>query len=130
MARIQSTILRSTLKTLLPDALILNYAKELRVVQRLRKVDVVALVWTLVLSFQVGAERSIEGLRHGYQKSTGEGIVRSSFYKRLSAPLAKLLRKLALEAMETLGHASAAPKGCLRRRSRCGRDGVLDGTGS
>ena len=113
MARLQSTSLRSTLKSVFPDALVFRYARELKVVRRIRKVDIVALVWTLVLAFQIGADRTIEGLRHGYQKTAGRGLVRSAFYKRLNARLAKLLRKLALEALDTLGATAAAPKGYL-----------------
>ena len=78
MARLQSTSLRSTLKSVFPDAVVFRYARELKVVRRLRKVDIVALVWTLVLAFQVGADRTIEGLRHGYQKTAGRGLVRSA----------------------------------------------------
>ena len=83
------------------------------VVRRDRKVKVAALVWTLALGFQAGTERTIEALRHVYQKVAGHGIVRSAFYTRLSTSLAKLLRSLALEAMETLGESCAAPGGYL-----------------
>ena len=113
MARFQNTTLRSTLKSVLPDSLIRDRAEEFGVVRRKRKVDIVALVWALILGFQVGADRSIEGLRHAYLKIAGGDIVRSSFHDRLTAHLARLLRKLALEAMEALGHSSAAPKGYL-----------------
>ena len=59
MARVQSTILRSTLKGVLPDDEIRRHAEELGVVRRKRKVDIVALAWALILGFQVGADRSI-----------------------------------------------------------------------
>ena len=113
MAHKQITTLRSTVINVLPADRIRLYAMAFGVVQRKRKVDVVALVWTLVLGFQVGADRTIEGLRHGYQKTVGRGIVRSSFQKRLNTRLAKLLRKLALEALDTLGAGAAAPRGYL-----------------
>ena len=41
--------------------------RELGVVQRERKVDLAALVSTLVLGFQVGSSRTLEGLRVAYQ---------------------------------------------------------------
>ena len=113
MARVQRSTLRSTLKGVLPDDLIRERAQAFGVVRRTRKVDIVALVWALALGFQTGAERSIEGLRHAYLRVAGVRVVRSSFYDRLTRGLARLLRALALDAMETLGRASQAPKGYL-----------------
>jgi putative transposase len=113
MARVQSTTSRSVLNSVISNGLILSHAETFGVVRRRRKVDIVALVWSLVLGFQVGADRTIEGLRHAYQRAAGRGIVRSSFYKRLNTRLAKLLRKLALEAMDTLRDSAAAPRGYL-----------------
>ncbi len=88
-------------------------ADRLGVVQRDRKVSVFALVWTLVLGFQSGSERTLEALRHVYQKMAGHSIVRSAFYTRLTAPLTKLLREVALEAMDSLSASAAAPRGYL-----------------
>ena len=47
------------LTSVLPDWLIEKHAEQLEVVERLRKVDPVVLVWTLVLGFPAGAKRTI-----------------------------------------------------------------------
>lgn len=84
------------------------------VLRRSRKVDVYALVWALVLGFQIGAERTLESLRHAYQRAAGHSLARSAFYTRLSAPLAAMLRQMALELMEDLRSGAAAPGGYLK----------------
>ena len=48
-------------------------------VVRVRKVDIVALFWTVVLGFGVGEERSLAGLRRAYQRTTGQRLEESSF---------------------------------------------------
>ena len=88
--------------------------RELGVVQRERKVDLAALVSTLVLGFQVGSSRTLEGLRVAYQTVARHTIARSAFYGRLNDRLAELLRHLALDAISKVGGEPAAPKGYLR----------------
>ena len=86
MTRIQSTTLRSCLKTVLPDAVIRRRADEFGVVRRKRKIEIAALVWTLVLGFQVGADRTIEGLRHGQGKARGRCVRSPSAPKNSRRP--------------------------------------------
>jgi len=69
-------------------------AKRFGVVKRDRKVDAFWLVWTLILGFQVGAKRTIEGLRQTYERASGDTVARSAFYDRLAPALAKLLYRL------------------------------------
>jgi IS4 transposase len=88
-------------------------ARRFGVVERQRKVDIFALVWTLVLGFQVGAKRTLEGLRQAYEARVGETIVRSAFYTRLTSKLAQMLRSLALESVEKLGPAVRLTDGHL-----------------
>lgn len=113
MARTKHIAPGEALATLLSRRKIEASARRLGVVRRDRKVDIFALVWTLVLGFQVGAERTLEGLRLAYQKAAGHGLVRSAFYTRLTARLAEMLRRLALEAMDELGGKATAPGGHL-----------------
>lgn len=87
--------------------------KALGVVKRERRINLVALVWTLTLAFQGGASRTLEGLRLAYQRVAGHTIARSAFYTRLTDALAALLKRLACEGIERLGEGAASPKGYL-----------------
>ena len=79
---------------------VLDRSSITKAVRRERKVDVFALVATLVFAFQVGASRSLDGLRESYVCAARQTVARSTSYARLSAPLAKSLREL---VRETLG---------------------------
>lgn len=109
----EGTSLLAALATVIVPTRVRELASELGVVTRQRKVDVVALVWTLVLAFDVGSDRTIESMRNGYERATGKSLVRSSFYDRLTKALAELLRRLALEAVEQLGHKAHVAGGYL-----------------
>ena len=61
-------------------------------VRRRRKVDIVALFWAVVLGFGMGRKRTISGMRRLYEKATGQTIEESSFYSRLNACFAKMMR--------------------------------------
>jgi putative transposase len=113
MAHPKTTSLASTLATLLPRERVEAEARRLGVVTRQRKVDVLALVWALVLGFQVGTERTLEALRHAYQQGANQSIARSAFHDRLTAQLALLLHNLASVGLETLAGAIGVPPGCL-----------------
>ena len=106
-----STLLTRQLATLLPRDRVERGARRFGVVKRTRKVDIHALVWTLVLGFQVGAERTLEALRSAFQRAAG----RSAFHDRLTPRLAQLLHALAMEAVETLAVVPGANAGYLAR---------------
>ena len=89
MACSNPPLLGEALASSLPRDHVEATARRLEVVKRKRKVDIVALVWTLVLGFQAGTQRTIDALRTTYQTATGDTLERSSFYARLTAPLAK-----------------------------------------
>lgn len=88
--------------------------RELGVVRRDRKVNLVALVSTLVLGFQVGSTRTLEGLRVAYQSLARHTIARSAFYGRLTGRMAELLRLLAFDAIAKVGDTPTAPQGYLK----------------
>ena len=88
-------------------------ARRLGVIQRQRKVDLHALVLSLALGFQVGARRSLESLRHAYQKASGQTLVRSSFYARLNGALATLLQRLCVLVMRELAETARLPRAWL-----------------
>jgi len=113
MAQSDSNTLDARLATLLPRSMVEEVARERGVVQRQRKVDVYALVWTLVLGFQTGSARTIEALRGAYQRVSSQNLARSAFYDRLTAELAATLRQLAVRAMDSLGRKVPTPQGYL-----------------
>ncbi len=94
MAPIKGKLTLEFLTTFLPDFLIEKLAKKLGVVERDRKVDPVLLVWTLVLGFPAGAERTLASLRRRFEQVAGLTIARSSFHDRFTRPLAALMKRL------------------------------------
>jgi len=82
------------LTSFLPEFVVERFADRLGVVERDRKVDPVLLVWTLVLGFPAGAERTLASLRRRFQQVAGLTIARSSFHDRFTRPLAELLKRL------------------------------------
>ena len=78
---------RQTLTTLLPKAEIERLAHESGAVRRRRKVDASAMLWTVLLGFGTGRERTLAGLRRTYERVTGKSLVPSSFYDRFSTEL-------------------------------------------
>jgi putative transposase len=110
----EASTLADRLTTLIPESRVLELAKELGVVERIRKVDIYVLVWSLILGFQTGTARTLTGLLHLYNKRRpAEDIVRSSFHDRLTEDLARLLRALALECLEALRVNAGVPGGYL-----------------
>ena len=86
MAQRGSDHIQRTLTSVLPRRRIGAMARRLGVVQRRRKLDVVALVYTLVLGFSTGNRRTLSGLRRGYFRATGYSFTTGSLKgKRLAA---------------------------------------------
>ncbi len=92
MARPKIIPIRDTLSSLFGQTYLRQLARETGTVKRSRKIDPKDLFWTLVLGFDVGKGRSIAGLRRSYQKTTGQMLAPSSFYKRFTPELAKMLK--------------------------------------
>jgi putative transposase len=103
MARPTDSHITTALTSLLPRRRIRTLARRLGVVQRRRKLDIVALVYSLVLGFSVGERRTLSGLRRTYLRATGSRMAPSSFHARFTAPMTQLMRALLLEALEQLG---------------------------
>lgn len=109
MAQADRTVIFDELARILPEAHIRREASRLEVVRREGKVDVHALVWAIVLGFQVGASRTLTGLRETYTRYAGHSLVASGFYKRLTRQLAALLKSLVQFALaRTAGDVSRA----------------------
>lgn len=113
MAREKTIAVRQSLRELFPSALLRALARDSGAVVRQRKVDVVALFWTLVLGFGVGESRSLAGLRRAYQRATGQRLEESSFYDRLNEGLVRLLKAALEHAFEAMLTAPRALRGPL-----------------
>ena len=94
-----STVIEERLTKVFPPNWLETRARILGVVVRDRKVDITALVWSLVLGFAVGNSRSIEELRRTYIRIADHQLCPSSFHDRLTEELAVLLRELIDEAI-------------------------------
>ncbi len=113
MADPQTTMLRDALTSVLSPEKVRSEARRTGAVKRQRSVNIFALVCTLVLGFQDGAARSIAGLRQAYGLRTGVNLAPSAFYTRLSRALAKLMRRLVLDALSGAEVGFALPSGAL-----------------
>ena len=108
MARPPHGHIQHALARLLPGRRVRHLAERLGVVRRFRKLDIVALVYSLVLGFAAGDRRSLTGMRRAYLRATGVRLAPSSFHARFNDALTVLMRTLALEALEQL--AASRPK--------------------
>jgi IS4 transposase len=118
MARSKESHIRGALTSVLSPRRIARRARELGIVKRRRKVHVVALVTTLVLSFERGARRSVASLRRAYAAATGTTLAASAFYDRFTSPLAQLLRELSERAFADLAQRSSKLHGALAAFTR------------
>ena len=115
MARRDRTPIADAFARVLPREHVEAEAARLDVVQRQVKVDPFALVWALTLGFQVGAARTLTALRETYTQRAGHSLVPSGFYKRLSQPMASLMRSLALFALEQTAGTTSKASGRLAK---------------
>ena len=115
MAKREDTSIRESLTRLLPPVRIRRLAVETGAVKRRRKVDIVSFVYSLVLGFAVGGERSIAGLRRTFERAAGESLVPSAFYGRFTAPLVRLLERLVTEALSRLAARAQPMRGLFAR---------------
>lgn len=110
MARTKESHIHTALTSLFSSQFIRHHARGLGAVKRRRKVDIVVLVWTLVLAFDRGAERSLASLRRAYTVATGTTLAPSAFYARFTPALAELMRRLTERAFAELGRGSTKMK--------------------
>jgi IS4 transposase len=90
------------LETLLPPDKIRELAKETGFIEREKKIEAVAMIWTLVLGFGVRLKRTLASLKRIYQEETGTTISDSSWYDRFTPKLARFVKanvQLALTQM-------------------------------
>ena len=113
MARTSSIPVRKVLRKMFPALRLRALARERGAVVRERKVDIVALFWTVVLGFAVGEERTLAGLRRAYERVTGQRLEESSFYDRFTPGLARLLKAAVAEGLEKMMPKARALRGPL-----------------
>ena len=113
MAHRQPSHIHRALTSVLPRRRIRDLARQLGVIRRRRKVDVVALVYSLVLGFSSGDRRTLTALRRVYLRITGVRLAPSSFHARFSEELVELMRKLTLEALQRAGRVRPKLRGIL-----------------
>ena len=115
MAKNDHTSIRDSLTSLLPARKIRRLARETGTVQRQRKVDIAAFVYSLVFGFSVGSDRTLAGLRRTFERATGVRLVPSAFYDRFNEPLVRLLERLVIEAMNKLAKKKVRLHGVFER---------------
>lgn len=94
MAQGESSRFLAQVEGVLPRKKIQVWARELGVVRRQRKLDIVTFVYALVLGFGSARTRSLSAFRRLYMRTSGVVLARSSFHGRFSEPLAHLLKRL------------------------------------
>jgi putative transposase len=115
MPRRKGSSLHKEIASIIAPRRILKLARQLKVVRRQRKVDVVSLVMALVLGFGTSRRRTIAGLRRAYECGTGKTLAPSAFYGRFTSGLAVLLRTLAEQAMASIEGSAPALRNSLGR---------------
>ena len=115
MARQRESHIRRQITSLISPQLIRRRGRDLGVVQRQRKVDIVAFVYTLILGFAASRRRSLAGLRRAYTLATGTTLASSAFQDRFTPALAELMKQLTERAFEKLSRGST--RMCLALRA-------------
>ena len=117
MARSKSIDIRRTLTALLPADELGELARATGFVRRRRKLDPVAMFWTLTFGFGTGTERSFASLRRLYGRICGAPLAAASFHERFDASLVRFLRAVLRLLIERLAASSVdrAGKALLAR---------------
>ena len=91
-ARVEYIGIRETLTSLLPEADLDRLAHESGAMRRRNKVEASAMLWSVVLGFGAGGERTLAGFRRTCERVTGQSLAPSSFYDRFSEGLTRMFR--------------------------------------
>jgi len=114
VARRQSIGIRTELTSLISTRRLNFLARLSGLVRRRRKVEPIALFWTIVLGFGAGREKTLAGLRRAYERSTGATLVPSAFYDRFTQSLAVFFRFVVEELLEQMQETEASFQGVLQ----------------
>lgn len=102
MAQPVASHIYKSLTSLLSRRRVVELAERLGVIRRQRKLDIVALVYSLVLGFGDADRRTLSGMRRAYLRGTGVRLAPSSFHARFTAGLVELMRMLVVEGLGQL----------------------------
>lgn len=116
MAQQHNNHIRKALTSLFPAKRIRKLARECKAVHRQRKIDIVALVFSLVLGFASQKQRSVTAFRRAYEKATGTRIAASAFYDRFSQALVRLLRQMLLDSLQKASESSVRSTGRVLKK--------------
>lgn len=103
--RLKPGEVEEALTRLLPAETIEQFARETGFVRRERKVQPVAFLWVMVLSFGVQLQRNLRALKDGYDHLTKlPSVSYPGFYLRFTPELSKFLRRCLEHALGELAH--------------------------
>lgn len=97
--------------TAIPEALAKMYppewleetSKETGLIKRQRKIEAVGFFWVLVLSFGLGMQRSLAGLKRQYEKRINKSLSDGSWYPRFTPELVLFLKTCVMHGIAQLG---------------------------
>jgi putative transposase len=95
----KSTTVAGRLTSLIDEKKLRRDAQCTGFVQRQRKLDVWAFVWTLVLGFDAGRERTLAALQRAYHLASGKTVAWSTFSAWFKPALVPLMRGLVMDLL-------------------------------
>ncbi|PHQ45495.1 IS4 family transposase, partial [Halorubrum sp. C3] len=113
------------LTTLFPSEFLEEHAEELGVVERNRKTQMPALVWSFVFGFAAGESRTLAGFRRSYNATADETLSPGGFHQRLTPTLAEYLCDLVERGIDEVAVPDAVDVDVERFRDVMVADGTV-----
>lgn len=104
MAHRKGTTLAGAVASLIDEEKLLRDAKRVGYVQRERKQNVLAFVWTLILGFEGRQDRTMAGLHASYNLASANPVAWSTFSAWFRPTLAPLLKALVDHLLAVVSH--------------------------
>ena len=113
------------LTTLFPSDLLEEHAEELGVVERDRKLQMPAFVWSFVFGFAAGESRTLAGFRRSYNSTADKPLSPGGFYQRLTPTLAEYLCDLVEHGLDEVAVPDTVDDDLSRFRDVMIADGTI-----
>ena len=113
------------LTSLFPSVMLEDYAEEVGVVERNRKLQMPALVWSLVFGFATGESRSLADFRRSYNSTADDTLCPSGFYQQLTPELAEYLSDLVERGFDEVAVPDTTSQEIDRFRDIISADGTV-----
>jgi len=113
------------LTTLFPSEFLEEHAEELGVVERNRKTQMPALVWSFVFGFAAGESRTLAGFRRSYNATADETLSPGGFHQRLTPAFAEYLCDLVEHSIDEVAVPDAVDVDIDRFRDVMIADGTV-----